>query len=641
MLRRLLALAGAAVTLGCADADVVTNAVATHDLDPLSTLGLPNNATADTLAPGESVQLSAALQKRKGKTLATATSWSSSNTAVATVSGAGLVTAIAAGTTKITASNNLASESATILVLAAPVPAPTPTPTPTPTPSPTPPPSGPGAELPRATVDVTVPAVTGRTITVSAGADLQSALDAAQPGDEVVLQAGASFTGSFVLKNKSGSGWITVRSSGSLPAPGTRVTPANASQMPKLLADPYANPVIQTAPGAHHWRLIGIEITAPTSRTFTYSLVSLGAHGTDNTDDAQARDLVLDRMYIHGHANLDFQRCVLLNSGATAIVDSWISECHGKAKDSQAIMGWNGTGPYRIENDYLEGAGENVMFGGADPAFSGRLPRDITIRRNHFSKPLAWQSQGWTIKNLLELKIGQRILIEGNVFENSWAGEHSGAALAWKSVNQGGTASWSQTSDVTFQYNLVRHVGMGITVAGAPEAYPAVRAARFRIAHNVFEKVGDAALPMDARSGRLWQIAETDAVEISHNTGSATVEGVFLVGQPTTAGFTLRDNVFGGGAGISSADGRGVGTSALDYHVPGWSVLGNVIIGAATDRGPFPSGNVYAATASAAGLSSDLRVVGAPALGSATTDGLAPGADRAAVDRMIAGVVVQ
>ena len=46
------------------------------------------------------------------------------------------------------------------------------------------------------------------------------------------------------------------------------------------------------------------------------------------------------------------------------------------------------------------------------------VPSNITIRRNLISKPLAWRTQSWTIKNLLELKNAQDVLIEGNVFEN-------------------------------------------------------------------------------------------------------------------------------------------------------------------------------------------------------------------------------
>src|ERR1043166_10135047 len=82
-----------------------------------------------------------------------------------------------------------------------------------------------GSEVLQSTVDTRLAASTGETITLPAGGDLQAALNTAQLGDVIVLQAGAAYNGPFTLPNKSGSGWITVRSSpdSSLPAPRTRV----------------------------------------------------------------------------------------------------------------------------------------------------------------------------------------------------------------------------------------------------------------------------------------------------------------------------------------------------------------------------------------------------------------------------------
>src|SRR2546427_70887 len=64
-------------------------------------------------------------------------------------------------------------------------------------------------ELPRSYVDTTYVPPTGTVIFVPAGGDLQAALNAAQLGDVIELQAGASWRGSFGLPKKSGNGWIT------------------------------------------------------------------------------------------------------------------------------------------------------------------------------------------------------------------------------------------------------------------------------------------------------------------------------------------------------------------------------------------------------------------------------------------------
>src|SRR5881409_4170360 len=118
-------------------------------------------------------------------------------------------------------------------------------------------------ELPRVFLDTTLVPPTGTTITVASGGDLQAALNAAQPGDVITLQAGATFQGPFTLPNKAGAGWITVRTSApdsSLPAPGTRATPAHAAVMPKVVVAGNVGGAIRTAAGAHHFRFVGLEV---------------------------------------------------------------------------------------------------------------------------------------------------------------------------------------------------------------------------------------------------------------------------------------------------------------------------------------------------------------------------------------------
>src|SRR5437899_4360646 len=140
-------------------------------------------------------------------------------------------------------------------------------------------------ELPRARVDTALVAPSGATVMVLAGASLQAALDAAQPGDAIVLPPGATFTGPFTLPVKPGSGWITVRpalSDDRLPPPGTRIDPASyASVMPKLESG--SDAVVMAAPGAHHYRFIGIELR-PKPDTFLYNLVTLGTTETSVSD---------------------------------------------------------------------------------------------------------------------------------------------------------------------------------------------------------------------------------------------------------------------------------------------------------------------------------------------------------------------
>src|SRR5512139_4205894 len=66
--------------------------------------------------------------------------------------------------------------------------------------------------------------VTGKTHIVAAGANLQAVLDMAKAGDEVELGPGKTYIGNFVLRQKAGSGWITLRTATGdrLPGDGVR-----------------------------------------------------------------------------------------------------------------------------------------------------------------------------------------------------------------------------------------------------------------------------------------------------------------------------------------------------------------------------------------------------------------------------------
>src|SRR5262249_9442693 len=255
-------------------------------------------------------------------------------------------------------------------------------------PTPTPPPTPGAPELPRSFLDTGYIAPTGQTIAVNPGGDLQSALNQAQPGDVILLQAGATFTGNFVLPNKNGTGWITVRTSTSDAnlRQGTRVTPSSASSMPKIIS-PNSEPAAQTAGGAHHFRFVGIEFgVAP--GTNIYSIVALDANQTSLAQTPH--DLIIDRCYIHGNAGDNARRGVMINSASAAIIDSYISNIHEVGADSQAIAGWNGPGPFKIVNNYLEAASENFMLGGSDPSIRNLVQSDIEFRNNHCFKPLSW-----------------------------------------------------------------------------------------------------------------------------------------------------------------------------------------------------------------------------------------------------------
>ena len=145
------------------------------------------------------------------------------------------------------------------------------------------------AELPRATVVTTYPAG-GRVVRVGASANLQTALDAARPGDVLLLPPGATYVGNFVLRNTGATpsgapagGWIVVRTDlpdATLGAAGTRMTPSRAAklQLAQILTPDYS-PAVGTARGAHHWRLTGVEIGVTSAAKQVNMVVRFGEAG--------------------------------------------------------------------------------------------------------------------------------------------------------------------------------------------------------------------------------------------------------------------------------------------------------------------------------------------------------------------------
>src|SRR5439155_4742275 len=232
------------------------------------------------------------------------------------------------------------------------------------------------SEAPRSFVDTTFPRLGSRTIQVAAGGDLQKALDEARGGDLIALAPGATYRGPFVLRAKDPAGWVVVATSAlnsGLPGRGKRIDPA-FKLAPKLMAS--SGSVIRTEGAAHHFRFVGIEI-APADGAFLHALVELGHEET--SADALPHHIIFDRCYLHGDPKRGGRRGIAMNSRETAVVDSYLSDFKEVGADSQAIAGWNGAGPFRIVNNYLEASGENIMFGGADPTIHDLVPSDIEI----------------------------------------------------------------------------------------------------------------------------------------------------------------------------------------------------------------------------------------------------------------------
>jgi hypothetical protein len=360
------------------------------------------------------------------------------------------------------------------------------------------------AELPRvhvksALADTPAP---GRSWKVKQGGDVQEAVNKASCGDTVELQAGASFGGPLLLPAKKcdDGHWIILRSGASdneLPPEGTRITPCYAgvaslpgrpayncrtprNVMAKIDLDSKGQYTVIFENGANHYRLIGLEITRELPGRDLRNLVFL--------EKADAADhIVVDRCWFHGTAQDETAKGFQLGGSTyVAVVDSYFTDFHciavtGSCTDAQAIAGGNGDlpmGPYKIENNFLEGSGEPILFGGAKATATAA---DIEIRRNHIFKPLTWKPDSpdfvgaangrpFIVKGLFELKNAQRVLFEDNIMENTWGGfTQKGFGILLTPRNQGGKSGnlcpACRVTDVTIRYSIMSHVASCFQIA--------------------------------------------------------------------------------------------------------------------------------------------------------------------------------
>ncbi|MBI4460456.1 MAG: right-handed parallel beta-helix repeat-containing protein [Acidobacteria bacterium] len=433
------------------------------------------------------------------------------------------------------------------------------------------------------------------TLTPATSAELQSTLDCAAPGETIVLAAGTTYTGNFTLRKKDTGHTIIsseapeIKAGGTLPGDGLRVGPGNLNaspaQMPILRAASGSGPVVKTDPGAHHYTFIGVAFVTD---HWVTPLVQLGSF--TQIFEELPYHISFDRCYFQGSQAEGSKRGLEANAGRgtdpnvpeVVVKNSYFEDFKDTQYDAQAIVAWNGYGPFLIENNYLEGSGENIMFGGGDPSITNLIPANITIRRNHFYKPEAWltettQQKGaafkkkWRIKNLFELKNAYRVTVEGNVFENNWIqADQRGFAIVFTPRNQSGGCGWCKVEDVTFRNNLVKDSVAGFNLLDRDDTYASQQLKSVKIANNLLVNINPspfAGVVTDSSvtaAGRLFQFLTTNKPSL-YNTAAGPID---LSIENNTA-FQTRAVSFSATLKSSS--------TAADVPISGFSFTYNVV----------------------------------------------------------------
>jgi hypothetical protein len=405
----------------------------------------------------------------------------------------------------------------------------------------------------------------GTTITVSTASALTNALNSVMCGQKIIIQATAAFSGNFTLaaRNCDTQHWITIATdqtgNSAFTAQGTRANPCAINQasvanypsylcstpttlMPTIQTASTNQSVFKAAAGANFYRLTGLNITKVTGTVVDNALIDFSA-GADH--------MIVDRSLIHGvpinctqtggvytcNTNDELKNGISFNNCTfCGVINSWIYDvmCFTGCIDSVALSSGTGSspaGPLKYYNNLIASAGESWLSGGggSNPA----IPTDFEIRHNHSYKPPSWMlsnagsGQHPIIKNLGEIKNGNRVLYEGNVFETSltgWQTDQSGFATLMTPKNQSNATGGNASSD-----------GAGNLVALTGTFSPNVVAVGCSVANHCVIKYGGTGY-----RAQTW----TDATHIVISPAPpVTASASYTACLPGTSGNVLANNI--------------------------------------------------------------------------------------------------
>lgn len=424
------------------------------------------------------------------------------------------------------------------------------------------------------------------TVTVSTSVDLQSAINAAAATCNVHIIVTASLSGNWTLPaSNCGANPILIEGAtiASLP-PRHYPSAAIAGTLGIVTLTGTANnsAAIQVLDGANGYYLSGMEVTLAHAVTGgctgNSACAIVGSGESTTTVAALPQNITFDRMLIHPAPCLADSvtapchyaiRGLDLNVVNGAVIYSNIYGIVAAGQDTQAIAIMNSTGPYMIAGNHLEATGENFISNtsctdnpggysmtgaplgsqGWDSKDQGipscPAPSDGTVRINHFTKQLAWQTMPtgcvfaantcYDVKNLFEIKHGQRVLVDSNWFDTSYNGAQ-GEAYISNCFAQGIYVC----RDQTVTNNLFEHlpslgafsgngaVAPSTTCGAAGQPACTVQAGvNFLFRNNIVTDVNaveyggpgcNSTTASGCGTGTSWQFQNTANVTVDHNT---------------------------------------------------------------------------------------------------------------------------
>jgi hypothetical protein len=383
-------------------------------------------------------------------------------------------------------------------------------------------------------------------ISIPAGASVQAAIDAAQAGDVLVLEAGATYPAP-VLTEKAGT--VTIR--GNQPLPDRRLIQSDVGLLPVFQSQSVEPSLI--CDGAKYWRIDGVRI-GPTKDGMYNAVRCQGSTSMD-----------FDRLYFEGGTQGQ-RRVIMANGRDISVTRSHLGNVWREGEESQAICAWDGAGPYLIRDNFLEAAAMPFLFGGAPSSRPEEIPSDILIEGNTCTKRVEWKGKPYKVKNLGEIKSGKRVVIRQNLFQHNWTDGQDGYAILFTVNDDSGP--WGCVEDVIFEENEVLDSELGVNVLGKSYSGPSGQATRITVRQNRFRLFGSRFGKLGGEIGHLAFLNNTIEMDPSGQLLMLYLGDIFQPESQTSRparyaveGFAWQGNVspasavFGDGLGDAVQDG--------------------------------------------------------------------------------------
>ena len=242
----------------------------------------------------------------------------------------------------------------------------------------------------------------------------------------------------------------------------------------------------------------------------------------------------------------------------------------------------------------------------------------------------------WVIKNLIEFKNVENVLVDGNLLENVWAAGQNGYAIVITPRNQSGGASWVRVRDVTFSNNIIRNAAGVLTLTGYDDLAPSQQTKRIAFRNNLIYDID----PVGGWAKVFVMGLGPATVVFDHNTIIHRNTSVLFAYGPTIWGLTFTNNLTTHDAyGIMGNGGR-PGSYSIDMYFPDGVVTHNVLAGGVASAYPSPNAFPSVAEFQASFVdpaNDDYRVRSSSPFYTAGSGGTVPGVDFGQLNAALGG----